>query len=56
MCRKSLNHKQCVNHVAWSVEQNRGTNIVSVDTGAVLLDLENLDTEEVQKIINPQGT
>ena len=28
MCRKSLNHKQCVNHVAWSVEQiaqqNRG--------------------------------
>ena len=28
----------------------------NVDTGAVLLDLENLDTEEVQKIINPQGT
>ena len=28
----------------------------NVDTGAVLLDLENIDTEEVQKIINPQGT
>ena len=28
----------------------------NVDTGAVLLDLENLDTEEVQKLINPQGT
>lgn len=27
----------------------------NVDTGAVLLDLENIDTEEVQKIINPQG-
>ena len=39
MCRKSLNHKQCVNHVAWSVEQNRGTNIVSVDTGAVFQEL-----------------
>ena len=28
----------------------------NVDTGAVLLDLENIDTEEIQKIINPQGT
>ena len=28
----------------------------NVDTGAVLLDLENIDTEEVQKIINPQAT
>ena len=28
----------------------------NVDTGAVLLDLENLDTEEVQKSINPPGT
>ena len=28
----------------------------NVDTGAVILDLENIDTEEVQKIINPQGT
>lgn len=27
----------------------------NVDTGAVILDLENIDTEEVQKIINPQG-
>ena len=39
MCRKSLIHKHCVDHVAWSVEQiaqqNRGTNILSVDTGAV---------------------
>ena len=29
MCRKSLIHKHCVNHVTWSVEQiaqqNRGT-------------------------------
>ena len=25
----------------------------NVDTGAVLLDLENLESEEVQKLINP---
>ena len=38
-CNKSLIHKHCVFDVTWSVEQNRGTNILSVDTGAVFQEL-----------------
>ena len=42
-CNKSLIHKHYVDHVAWSVEQiaqqNRGTNILGMDTGAVLQEL-----------------
>ena len=38
-CNKSLIHKHFLFDVTWSVEQiaqqNRGTNILSVDTGAV---------------------
>ena len=35
-CNKSLTHKHFVFDVTWSVEQNRGTNILGMDTGAVL--------------------
>ena len=43
-----------VRNIFNSIQQNPFD--ANVDTGAVLLDLENIDTEEVQKIINPQGT
>ena len=43
-----------VRNIFNSIQQNPFD--ANVDTGAVLLDLENIDTEEVQKIINPHGT
>ena len=43
-----------VRNIFNSIQQNPFD--ANVDTGAVLLDLENIDTEEIQKIINPQGT
>ena len=33
--QQQVTYKHCVFDVTWSVEQNRGTNILSVDTGAV---------------------